>query len=768
MSRKLALVIGNSEYDDLNLARLVTPGADVESLTQILGDSNIGGFDEVTMLVNESATTIRRAIARFFAGKSREDLLLMYFSGHGMLDDRGHLYLAVKDTERAFLNATAIPAGFVADEMDQSYSRRQVLILDCCHSGAFARGAKGSVGASVGTAVAFGGSGSGRVVLTATDSTQYAWEGEQVLGQGEHSVFTHYLIQALRTGDADTNADGLITLDELYNYVYEHVLHETPKQTPGKWSYRQQGDIVIARTEQRVVRPTELPIELRQAIEHPLTSVREGVVKELSLLLYGSHPGLAIAAQQALQQLMSDDSRRVSMSATEILERYATLQQAQIGSPIEQPQTNKPIIVEVPSSQQSPIQSAKFEKSELKTQGLKAKVEHATVPSNTVHATGTIPWTPVVFTGIGWSLGWILSLFTALVTESNWGWIFGWIAAGVVTGAALRRKEPLLEWHYVLLLIVGWPVVMAIGLFYDLVASLALSVIITGMITGFVLWRVKSLTKRWHIPLVAISLGIGWYLSGSTFEDNIWLNVDFLDETDLHDMLSDYPLLFFYLVRSGISGAVISAGVVPWLLSRSVTSTYLLRLALLTTAGWVGGWIIGLIITRLTLSSLGWIGGWFIVSLITGAIVRWKSILTGWKKQLLYAIGWPLCLSIGLLIGIYSSYDSTGVVVWIMSIITAGVVIALLLKEVEPRITVKHILIYSISWSAAWLFGGYNMWQYLLDELYKSTSFREDWWEYMSITSSVSFVYGAILCGLISNLVTFSFFKQFERDVESL
>ena len=247
MSRKIALIIGNSEYDDQSLARLITPSEDVNDLVTALKSPDIGGFDEVVPLVNEAATFVRKSIARLFKEKSPDDLLLLYFSGHGVLDDQGQLYLAVKDTERDLLSGTAIPASFITGEMDRSRSKRQVLILDCCHSGAFARGTKGVPGASVGIASAFEGTGYGRVVLTASDATQYAWEGDQVIGQAENSVFTHYVIQGLQTGEADIDADGRITLDELYDYVYGQVVTKTPKQTPGKWSYKQQGDLVIAR-----------------------------------------------------------------------------------------------------------------------------------------------------------------------------------------------------------------------------------------------------------------------------------------------------------------------------------------------------------------------------------------------------------------------------------------------------------------------------------------------------------------------------------------
>jgi hypothetical protein len=251
VNRKLGLVIGNSAYRDSTLSRLATPDVDVGDLADVLLDAEIGGFDDVKVLVNASSNIVRRAISNFFASKDREDLLLLYFSGHGVLDMHGRLFLAVKDTERPLLRATAIPAAFITDEMNNSRSQRQLLILDCCHSGAFARGTKGSPGASVGTSAAFEGTGYGRVVLTATDATQYAWEGEQAIGEPVNSVFTHHLIGGLQSGAADANKDGLITIDELYDYAYGKVLKETPNQTPGKWTYREQGEIVIAQNPQR-------------------------------------------------------------------------------------------------------------------------------------------------------------------------------------------------------------------------------------------------------------------------------------------------------------------------------------------------------------------------------------------------------------------------------------------------------------------------------------------------------------------------------------
>ena len=320
MARKLALIIGNSQYDDAGLARLAAPDVDVRALAEVLSTPGIGAFDEVVPLLNEGLATVRRAIARFFDAKHRDDLLMLYFSGHGVRDEQGHLYLAVRDTERAILAGTAIEASYVTTRMDRSASKRLVLVLDCCHSGAFGYGAKAAQGATVGTATAFEGTGRGRVVLTATDSTQYAWEGDQVLGEVENSLFTHYMIEGLRTGAADRDEDGLITIDELYDYVYEHVLNDTPKQTPGKWAFGQQGEIVIAHN--AAASRTKLPPEIEEAVRSTLPSVRLEAVRELDNVLRGRHAGRSNAAREVLKRLTEDDSRKVAAAAVEMLKAF--------------------------------------------------------------------------------------------------------------------------------------------------------------------------------------------------------------------------------------------------------------------------------------------------------------------------------------------------------------------------------------------------------------------------------------------------------------
>jgi len=155
MGRKLALLIANSIYQDTNLSHLTTPEADVDALAKVLRDPDIGSFDEIETLKNEAIRTIMMAIARFFAKKKRDELLLLYFSGHGFVDEPGNLYLAGSDTDHEWLSATAIPSKFINDHMRESSSKQKVLILDCCYSGAFTLGTKGQAGKAVHTANRF-------------------------------------------------------------------------------------------------------------------------------------------------------------------------------------------------------------------------------------------------------------------------------------------------------------------------------------------------------------------------------------------------------------------------------------------------------------------------------------------------------------------------------------------------------------------------------------------------------------------------------------
>jgi multiple sugar transport system substrate-binding protein len=330
MSGKFALIIGNTEYIDPGLAQLTAPGKDAEDFARVLQDKEICAFDEVRVLLNHVSSTVIEAVDEFFDQKKPDDLLVLYFSGHGVRDELGALYLAVKNTIRSRLRSTAIKSDYIRDAMNQSRSKRQVVVLDCCNSGAFSQGMKAETGGPMGMVSAF--QGYGRYVLTASDEIQFAWEGDKIIGETDNSLFTHFLLKGLE-GEADSDSDGRITVDELYDYAYEQISRLTPKQTPRKDASKQEGEIIL-RQNMRIedIKPVPLSAELIDEIEDLRPYVREIAVQKLEKILKGKNIGLARSARDALEKIAADENttRRVSQAATQILESIRQAEQLAI------------------------------------------------------------------------------------------------------------------------------------------------------------------------------------------------------------------------------------------------------------------------------------------------------------------------------------------------------------------------------------------------------------------------------------------------------
>ena len=72
-------------------------------------------------------------------------------------------------------------------------------------------------------------------------------------------MFTAALVQGLRTGDADTDHDGHVSVDDAYAYVFDQVQAAGAAQTPQRWLYGAEGKILLARNP---AGPTIIPAPL--------------------------------------------------------------------------------------------------------------------------------------------------------------------------------------------------------------------------------------------------------------------------------------------------------------------------------------------------------------------------------------------------------------------------------------------------------------------------------------------------------------------------
>jgi hypothetical protein len=265
MAKKVALLIGVSQYE-AGLPPLPAAPNDVEAMRRVLEDPKLGGFDMVNPLINPDPIAMQRAIHQLFADCQKDDLALLFFSGHGITDDNGRLYLTTRITDGSFFKATSVPASFLHDVMNESRCQRQVIILDCCYSGAFAEGWQPRSHGAVDPAMKkefekLGGKledlgGKGRAVLTSSSALHKSFEHE---GAG---IYTRYLVEGIETGAADRDGSGAISIQELHEYAKEKVQAAKPSMKPEFYPHKEGFNILLAQARKSP------EAEYRKIVEH--------------------------------------------------------------------------------------------------------------------------------------------------------------------------------------------------------------------------------------------------------------------------------------------------------------------------------------------------------------------------------------------------------------------------------------------------------------------------------------------------------------------
>jgi len=308
--RRDALIIATGGYEHEGLRDLRSAAADARALAGVLGDPGIGGF-EVDVLRDGSAHEVRSRIEDFFADRRPSDVLLLHLSCHGLKGEAGDLYFTARDTRPQRLASTAISADFVQQCLRMSRSRCIVVLLDCCYGGAFAKGVRVRAGGDIPVMDSFP-TGRGRAVITASSAMEFAFEGDELADDHEPtpSVFTSALVEGLRTGEADLDGDGLVALDELYDYVFDRVRERNPAQTPTK-SIEMSGDLYLARSRRRA----RLPEELLAAMTAPNVFTRLGAVSGLREVLLGQDVPLATAARKELERIAGREVPQIADAA---------------------------------------------------------------------------------------------------------------------------------------------------------------------------------------------------------------------------------------------------------------------------------------------------------------------------------------------------------------------------------------------------------------------------------------------------------------------
>ena len=208
-----AVVIGVASYHHMPVLRYTDD--DAYRMYAFLKSPEGGALDDdhIRILVDEEATlgNIKRTMSDIFGQAGANDLVLLYFSGHGLrgaflpFDFDGYHNKLLHEEVNAILK--------------RSPAKYKLCIADACHSGSLLAMRGGNPNQTMSdyyNRLAQANPGTALIMSSKSDETSLESSG---LRQG---VFSHFLIRGLK-GEADVDNDKYVSVQELYNFVNRNV-----------------------------------------------------------------------------------------------------------------------------------------------------------------------------------------------------------------------------------------------------------------------------------------------------------------------------------------------------------------------------------------------------------------------------------------------------------------------------------------------------------------------------------------------------------------
>jgi Caspase domain len=234
-AQRYAVVIGNN-LGHAHEPPLQFAERDATRVADLLTSIGSVAPERLILASGSTAQSARRSLIaineRIRSQAGTASMLVVYYSGHG-------------DADSLHLGSTSLPLAELEGLVRGSAARVRILIIDACRSGDLVR-AKGGRPAPAIRIQASSPMGDGVIVLTATAAGEDAHESPSLEG----SFFTHHLVSGL-LGAADADADGQVTVTEVYDYAYANTLRDSsatvggPQHPSYRYDLRGQGDVVL-------------------------------------------------------------------------------------------------------------------------------------------------------------------------------------------------------------------------------------------------------------------------------------------------------------------------------------------------------------------------------------------------------------------------------------------------------------------------------------------------------------------------------------------
>jgi tetratricopeptide (TPR) repeat protein len=131
-----AMLVGTMSHANESLPDLPGVAGNLADFHTVLTDPGLGGLRSAhCSVVVDPPLPGALGVQLANAARRAADTLIVYYAGHGLLDDRGNLFLALSDTNPDHVDFTALPLAWIRRAFAESPARNRILILDCCFSG---------------------------------------------------------------------------------------------------------------------------------------------------------------------------------------------------------------------------------------------------------------------------------------------------------------------------------------------------------------------------------------------------------------------------------------------------------------------------------------------------------------------------------------------------------------------------------------------------------------------------------------------------------
>ena len=305
---RAALLLTATRYEDPALLALPGAAKDAAELTAAL-ESPAGDFT-VGTLTDVGIKRLREFLPGFLRTLGAPETVLIHVACQVVANGYGDRpYFALRGTDRARLSETAFGLQELLDALNDCEAGRQLLILDCYSSGP----SDVAIMRQVENATARYSRGRGRHPRR---EVLIVVQREVELGE---RTFSSIIAGGLLNGAADTEAAGLITAGDLYEYASRHITGERVLRRPMRW-FDGPGEIIVARNPNgRLATPAPLPGEITRALVDRSTRERAGALTTLSAWLTDKDPLCVLAATQELQDAIDYDTPEVADVARSLL-----------------------------------------------------------------------------------------------------------------------------------------------------------------------------------------------------------------------------------------------------------------------------------------------------------------------------------------------------------------------------------------------------------------------------------------------------------------